>query len=400
MQPWRPPPPITYRPSTIVPSSEYQSPWMNEELSLFRSTARQFIEEELLPRQPAWRERGAPEPEAWAKAGSAGLLLCDVPEEWGGGGGTFAHEAVVLEELARAGVHLGTREQSIVAHYIFDYGSEAQKRTFLPRMASGELVGAIAMTEPATGSDLQRITTTARRSRDSFVIDGAKTFITNGLLAGIVCLAVKTDPEASGPTGISLLLAETAGLAGYRVGTPLEKIGVHGQDTCELFFDGVQVPAANLVGAAPGEGFFQMMEQLPRERLAIGVAALATAEAAVTITAEYVKQRMAFGQPLIEFQNTRFRLAECRTDAQVGRAFIDSCIQRFIAGELDPVTAAMAKYWLSDCECRVVDRCLQLHGGYGYMTEYPIARMWTDSRMHPIGGGTNEIMKEMIGWSI
>lgn len=373
---------------------------MTEELAAFRDAARQFIAEEFTPVQQQWRNRKAPTPDAWTKAGEAGLLLCDVPECYGGGGGTFAYEAVVLEELARAGVHFGTREHSIVAHYILAYGTEEQKARWLPRMASGQLVGAIAMTEPATGSDLQRLTTSARRADAGFLINGTKTFITNGLLAGIVCVALKTDPKAAGPTGISLVAVETSDLPGYRVGEPLEKVGVHGQDTCELFFDDVSVPASNLIGAVEGKGFFQMMEQLPWERLAIAVAALATAEAAVEMTAEYVKARTAFGQSLIEFQNTRFKLAECKTLTHVGRVFVDNCVQRFTDGELDPVTAAMAKYWLTDCECRVVDACLQLYGGYGYMVEYPIARMWTDSRMHPIGGGTNEIMKEMIGWSI
>jgi acyl-CoA dehydrogenase len=383
-----------------VPTSTYESPWVTEELAAFRDAARRFIAAEFTPVQQQWREQRAPTRDAWTKAGEAGLLLCDVPECYGGGGGTFAYEAVVLEELARAGVHFGTREHSIVAHYILDYGTDEQKERWLPRMASGELVGAIAMTEPATGSDLQRLTTSARRGDACFVINGTKTFITNGLLAGIVCVALKTDPKAVGPTGISLVAVETSDLPGYRVGKPLEKIGVHGQDTCELFFDDARVPASNLIGAVEGKGFFQMMEQLPWERLAIAVAALATAEAAVAMTAEYVKARTAFGQSLIEFQNTRFKLAECKTLTHVGRVFVDNCVQRFTDGELDAVTAAMAKYWLTDCECRVVDACLQLYGGYGYMVEYPIARMWTDSRMHPIGGGTNEIMKEMIGWSI
>jgi acyl-CoA dehydrogenase len=287
-----------------------------------------------------------------------------------------------------------------VAHYVLAYGTEAQKHAWLPRLASGELVGAIAMTEPSAGSDLQRIRTTARRDGDAFVVDGSKTFITNGQHASLVCLAVKTDPAAAGPAGISMLVVETTGLAGYRVGRALEKVGTHGQDTCELFFDSVRVPAANLLGGVPGRGLFQMMEQLPRERLAIGVAATATMERAVETTIDYAKQRTAFGKPLLELQHTRFVLAECSTDARIARVFIDDCVRRFDEGTLDPITAAMAKYWLTERECRVVDACLQVHGGYGYMAAFPIARMWTDSRMHPIGGGTNEVMKEMIGWSL
>jgi len=267
-------------------------------------------------------------------------------------------------------------------------------------MAKGELVGAIAMSEPAAGTDLQSIKSTARRAGDHYVINGSKTFITNGLHAGIVCLAVKTDVTAAGPKGISLIMVEAADLVGYHVGLPLEKIGMQGQDTCELFFDEVRVPASNLLGPAEGDGFFQMMEQLPYERLSIAVGAVATTELAVAITTNYVKEREAFGKPLIEFQNTRFKLAECKTEAHIGRVFLDNCIERFIAGQLDAVSAAMAKYWTTDCQCRIVDECLQLHGGYGYMTEYPIARMWADSRVQRIYAGTNEIMKEVIGWAL
>jgi acyl-CoA dehydrogenase len=287
-----------------------------------------------------------------------------------------------------------------VAHYILKFGNDKQKRRWLPRMASGELPAAIAMTEPAAGSDLAGIKTTARRDGDHYIINGSKTFISNGLVAGIICLAAKTDTKVPGVRGISLIILETKDLAGYRAGRPLEKIGMHGQDTCELFFDDVRVPVANLLGDAEGKGFAQMMEQLPYERLSVGVSAVATAERAVVITTDYVKERVAFGKPLIDFQNTRFKLAECKTEAHIGRVFIDHCIQRFIAGQFDAATAAMAKYWLTDCQCRIVDECVQLHGGYGYMTEYPIARMWADSRVQRIYAGSNEIMKEVIGWSL
>jgi acyl-CoA dehydrogenase len=266
-------------------------------------------------------------------------------------------------------------------------------------MARGELVAAIAMTEPNAGSDLQGIKTSARRDGESYVLSGTKTFITNGVLAGLVCVAAKTDTRVPGMKGISLVVVETRDLRGYGVGRSLDKVGMHGQDTCELFFDEVRVPIGNLLGAE-GRGFAQMMEQLPYERLAIGVGAVAVIERAVAATTRYVKDRNAFGKQLIEFQNTRFRLAECAAEARIARVFIDDCIARYIAGDLDDIATAMAKYWLTECQCRVVDACLQLHGGYGYMTEYPIAQMWTDSRVQRIYAGTNEMMKEMIGWSL
>jgi acyl-CoA dehydrogenase len=385
---------------TASPSLTYEPPWTTDDVRAFRKTAREFIQVALVPLQGRWREQHHPDPDAFRKAGEVGLLLADVSNELGGGGGTFAHEAVVLEELARAGVHLGTSVQNIVAHYIVAYGSDDQKRSWLPRMGRGELIGAIAMTEPGAGSDLQGIKTVARHDGDAYVIDGSKTFINNGLTAGLVCLAVKTDPKVAGPRGMSLLCFETKDLPGYRVGRPLEKVGRHGQDTCELFFESVRVPASSLLGAAEGKGFFQLMEQLSYERLSVAVAAIATAEEAVAITTQYVKERTISGKPLMDFQNTRMVLARCKTEAQVGRVFLDNCVERFIRGQLDPVTAAMAKYWLTECECRIVDECVQLHGGYGYMTEYPIARMWADSRVTRIYAGANEVMKEMIAWSL
>jgi len=374
----------------------YESPWTSDDVRIFRKTIRHFIQEELTPRQSRWREEQHADAESWTKAGGIGMLLPDVPQEYGGGGGSFAHEAVVIEELARAGVHFGSSVQSIVARYILVHGSEEHKRQWLPRMARGEIVGAIAMTEPAAGSDLQGILATARREGDHYVLNGSKTFITNGWQAGLVCLAVKTDPKAAGPKGISLILVETKGLAGYRVGRPLEKVGRHGQDVCELFFDDVRVPASSLLGPAEGKGFFQMMDNLSYERLSVSVAAVATMERAVELTTQYVKDRTAFGKPLIELQNTRMKLAECKTDSHVGRVFLDDCIERFIKGQLDPVISAMAKYWLTDREFRTVDECVQLHGGYGYMIEYPIARMWADCRVQRIYAGANELTKEMI----
>ena len=378
----------------------YESPWLTDEVRMFRATVRQFIQKEFLPHQDRWREQRRPDAAAWTAAGDAGLLLADVPDAYGGGGGTFAHEAVVVDELARAGIAFGSGIQSVVAHYILAYGSEHQKREWLPRMARGELVGAIAMSEPGAGSDLSGIQTTARRDNGYYVVNGSKTFVTNGGSARLVCVAAKTDSTVGGLKGISLVLVETPGLAGYRVGRPLDKVGMHAQDTCELFFDDVRIPAANLLGPAEGKGFSQMMDSLPYERLAVAVRAVAMAEHAVAITADYVKQRAAFGKTLLDFQNTRFKLAECMTVARVGRVFLDHCIERFLQGNLDDITTAMAKYWLTEAQCAIVDECVQLHGGYGYMTEYPIARMWTDSRVQRIYAGTNEIMKELIACAL
>ena len=377
----------------------YQPSWMNEELRIFRQAAREVIEREFVPRQACWRQQHRPDAGAWTSAGCAGLLLPDIPDEHGGGNGTFAHQAVVLEELARAGVDLAVSIQSVVAHYVLAYGTAEQKAAWLPRLATGEVVGAVAMSEPGAGSDLQGIKTTARLDGDHYIVNGSKTFVTNGCQAGVICLAVKTDVKVAGMRGISLLLVDVSNLPGYQTGASLDKVGLHAQDTCELFFDNVRVPASNLLGSA-GSGFSHMMEQLPYERLTVGVHAVATAERALAITTRHVKERTAFGRTLLDFQNTRFTLAECATEAHIGRVFLDHCVEQFMAGQLEDVTAAMAKYWLTDTECRIVDECVQLHGGYGYMTEYPIARMWTDSRVQRIYAGTNEIMKEVIGLSL
>jgi len=284
---------------------------------------------------------------------------------------------------------------TIVAHYIHAYGTEEQKQRLLPRLASGELVGAIAMTEPGTGSDLQSITAKAIKDGDEYVIDGSKTFISNGLLAELVIVVAKTDPE-NAAAGISLVVVETEGADGFARGRVLKKIGQHGQDTAELFFSGVRVPTANLIGGAEGQGFIQLMQQLPQERLVLAVGAVAAIEAAVTATVKYTKERHAFGRPVFNFQNTKFKLAEAATTAKIGRVFIDDCILKHINGELDIPTASMAKWWMSEQQCQIADECLQLFGGYGYMAEYPISRMFTDSRIQKIYGGTNEIMKEII----
>jgi acyl-CoA dehydrogenase len=373
---------------------------MTDELRQFRTSVRRFLAQEFVPNQARWRAEHKPGADAWRAAGAAGILLTDVASVYGGAGGNFTHEAIVQEELAIAGTPFGCGVQSIVAHYILAFGTEKQKRNYLPRMARGELVAAIAMSEPGAGSDLQAIQTTARRDGDRWVVRGSKTFISNGELAGLVCVAAKTDAKVAGPNSMSLILVETKDLPGYTVARSLEKVGRQGQDTCEIFFEDVRVPAEQLLGDTPGKGFAQMMRQLPYERLQIAVSAIATTEQAVAVTTKYVKERVAFGKPLLHLQNTRFKLAECRTEAHIGRVFLDGCIQRFVAGDLDPVTAAMAKYWLTECQFRVVDACVQMHGGYGYVLDYPIARMWLDSRVDRIHAGSNEVMKEIIGWSL
>lgn len=381
-------------------SSNYRSPWMTEELDIFRAAVRRFIEQEFVPQAERWNKDKLIDRDAWNKAGEIGLLCPDVPEEYGGGGGNFAHDVVTFEELMRAGItSFGNAVHSIVAHYLVGYASEAQKQRWLPAMASGEMVGAIAMTEPAAGSDLQGIRTRAVREGDEYVLNGSKIFITNGYHADLILVVAKTDP-AQRAKGISLIAVETKDLPGFQVGRVLEKIGQKGQDTVELFFDNCRVPAANLIGAAEGQGFAQLMNQLPRERLMLGVLAVAAMERAVEVTVDYARQREVFGGKLIELQNTRFKLAECRTEAMIGRVFVDYCIERLIAGDLDTVTASMAKYWTTEKQFSIANECLQLHGGYGYMLEYPIAHMFADARVQMIYGGANEIMKELIARSL
>lgn len=378
----------------------YKLPWMNDELEMFRDAVRKFVEGEFAPQEERWAKQQHVDRNAWLKAGEMGLLLADIPAQYGGAGASFAHECVIFEELARAGVTgFGKHVHSIVAHYILDYGTEEQKRKWLPPMAAGKMIAAIAMSEPGAGSDLQAVKTRAVRDGEQYVINGSKTFISNGYLADLVCLVAKTDPS-EGAKGVSLIMVETAGLDGFRRGRVLQKIGQKGQDTAELFFDDVRVLAENLLGQEEGQGFYQLMQQLPWERTILAVGAVAVMERAVELTAQYAKDRKAFGKALIEMQNTRFKLAESKTIAHVARVFIDSCIQRMLTGDLDATTAAMAKWWTTEMECRVVDECLQLHGGYGYMAEYPIARMFADSRVHKIYGGANEIMKELIARSL
>jgi acyl-CoA dehydrogenase len=378
----------------------YQPSWMTSELAVFRDAVRRFVQAELAPHEEAWRKQQHVDPAAWRQAGSLGLLCTDIPEEYGGGGGTFAHEAVVAEELGYAGVSsFGNAVHSIVAHYVLNHASAEQKRRWLPRMAAGELISAIAMSEPGAGSDLQAVKTRAERDGDHYVLNGAKTFISNGYNAELVCVVAKTNP-AERARGISLLMVETRDLPGYRVGRILEKIGQKGQDTTELFFDDCRVPATSLLGPEEGRGFAQLMQELPYERTLIAVQAVAAIERALGVTVDYTKQRKVFGKPLLELQNTRFKLAEAKTMAHVARVFLDSCIERLLRGELDTVTASMAKWWTTDLQCQVIDECLQLHGGYGYMLEYPIAQMYADARVQRIYGGANEIMKEIIARSL
>jgi alkylation response protein AidB-like acyl-CoA dehydrogenase len=371
--------------------------WSDDDVEAFRELAHAFLAKECAPHEQRWAEQQHVDREIWNKAGELGLLCPSIPAEYGGGGGSFALDAALAEEQARTlAPSLGTAVHStIVAHYVNAYGTEEQKRRWLPRMASGELVGAVAMTEPGTGSDLQSVTTKAIRSGEEYVIDGAKTFISNGLHANLVVTVAKTDPNDAAK-GISLIVVETDGLNGFSRGRVLKKIGQHGQDTAELFYDGVRVPTDNLLGGAEGQGFVQLMQQLPQERLILAVAAVAAIEETLAHTLRYTKERHAFGKPVFGFQNTKFKLAEIATIARVARVFIDDCILRHLAGELDVQTASMAKWWTTQMQCDAADECLQFFGGYGYMQEYPIARMYADARIQKIYGGTNEIMKEII----
>ena len=365
----------------------------------FRDAFRRFMDKEIAPFHAAWEEQGYVDRAVWRKAGDNGFLCMTMPEAYGGAGGDKLYSVVQMEELARGGfTGLGYGLHSeIVAPYLLHYGTEAQKQNYLPRLASGEMIGAIAMSEPAAGSDLQGIKTTALQQPDgSYVLNGSKTFITNGWHADLVIVVAKTHP-AAGAKGTSLLLVER-GMAGFEVGQRLKKLGLKAQDTSELFFNDVQVPATHLLGGAAQEnkGFVCLMEQLPWERLQIAITAVASAQAAIDWTLAYVKERQVFGQPLASFQNTRYTLAGLQTEVQVARVFVDKCIELVVGGQLDTATASMAKYWCSDLQCKVMDECVQLFGGYGYMWDYPITRAYADARVQRIYGGTNEIMKEVI----
>jgi alkylation response protein AidB-like acyl-CoA dehydrogenase len=362
----------------------------------FRDAFRRFVDKEIAPFHEAWEEAGYVDREVWRKAGANGYLCPTMPEEYGGAGVDKLYSVIQMEELARGGftgIGFGLHSE-IVAPYLLHYGSEDQKKRYLPGLASGELVGAIAMSEPAAGSDLQGIRSTAARQSDgSYVLNGSKTFITNGWHADLVIVVAKTDP-AAGAKGTSLLLVER-GMPGFEKGKRLKKLGLKAQDTSELFFDNVRVPAENLLGGE-GRGFIALMEQLPWERIQIAITAVSAAQAAIDWTVQYVKDRRVFGQPVAAFQNTRYTLAELQTEVQVARVFVDKCLELVLQDKLDTATASMAKYWTSDLQCKVMDECVQLHGGYGYMWEYPITRAFADARVQRIYGGTNEIMKEVI----
>lgn len=377
-----------------------RSAWETEELSILREQVRRFLKREFAPQRERWEREGLVDRDSWRKAGGAGLLCAGIPEAYGGGGGSYAHELVISEEIGRAGLAGGFGagngvHSNIVAHYLLAYGSEDQKLRWLPRMATGELIGAIAMTEPGAGSDLQSVRTTAKREGDHYVINGQKTFISNGQNADLIFVVAKTDPDA-GAKGVSIIAVETAGAEGFRRGRNLDKLGMHAQDTSELFFDDVRAPVANLLGETEGRGFSQLMVQLAWERLSCAFGAVVAMEQAVEITSAYVRERNAFGQPIMNFQNTQFKLAEAKTKAVIGRSFVDGLMVQLLAGDLDPTTAAMAKWWCTQSQCEVVDECLQLHGGYGYMTEYPIARLYADARVQKIYAGSNEVMKMLI----
>ena len=367
----------------------------SSEHELFRESVRKFFEQEAVPFHAQWEKDGHIDRALWNKAGEAGMLCSHIPEEYGGMAADFLYSAVVIEEQARLGLTgVGfSLHSDIVAPYILHYGNEEQKQYYLPKLVSGELVTAIAMTEPGTGSDLQGVKTTAVLDGDEYVINGSKTFITNGWLADLVIVVAKTDAKA-GAKGISLFLVD-AKTPGFSKGKRLEKVGMKAQDTSELFFQDVRVPRENLLGKE-GMGFIYLMQELPQERLSVGVGAIASAEAALKWTLDYTRERKAFGRAVADFQNTRFKLAEMATEIQVGRVFVDRCLELHLNKKLDVPTAAMLKYWGTDLQCKVIDECVQLHGGYGYMWEYPIARAWADSRVQRIYAGTNEIMKEII----
>lgn len=374
-----------------------QAHYLTSEHLMFRDAVRQFAAREIVPHHRQWEHDGIVPRQIWLKAGNMGLLGMDVPEEYGGPGiDDFRYNAILLEELASVGASgpgFGV-QNDLVVPYIMAFANEEQKQRWLPKLVTGEYIGALAMSEPNAGSDLQGIRTTAIRDGDHYVVNGQKTFISNGILNDLAIVACKTDPS-KGANGISLIVVER-GMRGYERGRNLEKIGRHAQDTAELYFQDVKVPLENRLGEE-GRGFFYLMHNLPQERLVIALGALAAAEAAFELTLAYCKQRTAFGQPIGKFQNSRFKLAEMKTELQVGRVYVDHCIMLQVEKQLSAEEAAMAKWWCTDLACRVIDQCVQLHGGYGYMLEYPIARFYLDVRVDPIYGGTNEIMKDLIG---
>ena len=372
----------------------------NDDHRLYADSVSRFFADQLVPNIERWNEEEMVERHFWHKAGEAGILGATIPQTHGGAGGSIAFDAITAYEQAHCGDNgWGFGIQSIVIGYVQAYATEEQKTRWLPQLASGDMVAALAMTEPGTGSDLQAVTTSAVKDGNHYRINGSETFITNGQSADLICLVAKTDKE-QGARGVSLIMVETDGLEGFRRGRNLKKIGLKSQDTSELFFDNVKVPQTHLLGTEEGQGFYQLMKQLPWERLYIGITALGSMDCALEETTRYVQERKAFGQRVMDFQNTRFKLAEIKTKIEVTRSFINDAIARLETGTLDAATASMAKWWGSQVQCDIIDECLQLHGGYGYMMEYPIARLYTDARVQKIYGGTNEIMKELIARSM
>jgi acyl-CoA dehydrogenase len=373
-----------------------------EDVRLFDASVDRFLGRNATPDDSRrWRDQGHVDRDLWTRAGEAGLLGVSVPEEYGGAGGDFRHEAVLIEQLGRHNAlsFALPLHNAIIAPYLVSYASEEQKQAWLPGVVTGETVLAVAMTEPGAGSDLQGMQTTAIRDGDDYVVNGQKTFISNGLHATLIVLAAKTDP-AAGARGISLFVVETDKVEGFSRGRLLDKIGQEGRDTGELFFSDMRIPAANLLGGVEGRGFAMLMEKLAQERLVIAWQAMSMIEAALATTVDYVKQRKAFGKQLIDFQNTQFKLAECKTEATVAKVFLNHCTEQLLAGKLDAPTASMAKYWITETQGRIIDACVQMHGGYGYMSEYPIAEMYKDARAYRIYGGSTEIMKLVIGRSL
>ena len=374
--------------------------WVTEEHKLFADSVNKFYEEEMSPHIEDWVSNGVVPKQFWQKAGEAGIMGGAVPEEVGGFGGDLGFDSITVYEQSKKGdSSWGYGIQSIVIHYLHAYGTDEQKNKWLPKLISGTSVAALAMTEPGAGSDLQAIKTSAKRDGNQYKLNGSKIFITNGGSADLVVVAAKTGQEA-GAKGISLILLDTNEAEGFSRGNPLKKLGLKGNDTAELFFDDIKIPLTNLIGPEEGQGFYQMMRQLPWERLLIGITALGAIDFALEETIKYVQERKAFGKRIMDLQNTRFKLAEAKTKAEVLRSFVNDCISRLINGKLDAATASMAKYWGSQIQNEVMDECLQLHGGYGYILDYPIARMYADARVQKIYGGSNEIMKELIARSL
>ncbi len=377
----------------------YRSPWMTEEVAPFADSVRRLAVEVLAPQEEKWREAHRATREAWLACGEMGMILPDVDVDYGGAGGTPAHVAAVLCELAYAGVSgVGLTINHIVAHYILDDGTEAQKQFWLPKIASGEVICSVAMTEPGTGSDLQGVRTRAVKHGNKYIINGATTFITNGQLSDMVAVVTKTDMEA-GAKGISIFLVDTK-LPGFRRGKVLDKVGLQSSDTSEMFFDDVEVSADCLLGGVEGKGFYTLMKQLPYERAQIAIGAAAQMERALKLAIEYTKDRKVFGKPVVEFQNSRFVLADVKATVLASRTFCDHIISQWVDGKLDTTLASMGKFWLTERASEVIEKCQQLFGGYGYMNEYPIARMWADARVARIYGGANEIQRELVGRSL